>query len=86
MFIWHMKRHHKDVYKHHIEAKVEEKLAVEGKGDARQSIKPFLITCPNFEHWMIATYQPFRCCEEISFREMGFSLNKKCPFLCRERI
>ena len=35
MFIQHMKRHHKDVYKHYLKAKVEEKLAEEGKVDAR---------------------------------------------------
>jgi len=33
MLIRQMKRHHKDVYKHHLEAKAEEKPAVEGKGD-----------------------------------------------------
>jgi len=32
MLILHMKRHHKDVYKHHLEAKAEEKLSEEGKG------------------------------------------------------
>ena len=59
MLIWHIKRHHKDVYKHHIEAKGEEKE--DGKGDSQRSIKPFLNTCPSFEHslinWMISTYQ-----------------------------
>jgi len=35
MLIWHMKRHHKDIYKHHLESKAEEKLAKEGKGDAQ---------------------------------------------------
>jgi len=59
MLIRHMKRHHKDIYKHHLEAKVEEKLEEEGKGDAQQSIKPYLITCPSFEQslitWMIST-------------------------------
>ena len=74
VLIWLMKRHHKDMYKHHLEAKAEEKLAEEGRGDAQQSIKPFLITCPNFEqspiNWMNATYQPLHCCEEKSFRDM----------------
>ena len=74
MLIWHMKRHHNDIYKNHLEAKAEEKLAEEGKGDAKQSIKPFLITFPSFEQsvitWMISTYQPLRFCEEKSFREM----------------
>jgi len=63
-----MKRHHKDGYIHHLETKVGAKLAREGKGDAQRSIKPFLITCPNFEQslntWMIATYLPLCCCEE----------------------
>ena len=48
MLIRHMKRHLKDIYKHHVEAKVEEKLAAEGKGDAKRSINPFLITFQNF--------------------------------------
>jgi len=78
LLIRHMKRHHKDMYKHHLEAKVEEKLAVEGKGDAQQSIMPFPITCPDFEqsliNWMIATYQPLYCCEEKRFRDMLFEL------------
>jgi len=66
ILIWHMKRHHKDIYKHHLEAKVVEILAEVGKGNARRSIKPFL-TCPNFEqsliNWMIATHQPLHFCE-----------------------
>jgi len=88
MLIWHIKRHHKDIYKHHLKSKAEEKLSEEGKGDAQGSIKPFLITCPSFEQslitWMISTYQPLHCCEEKSFREMCFSLNEKCPILSRE--
>jgi len=88
MLIQHMKRHQKEVFKHHLEAKAEEKLAEEVKGDAQRFIKPFLITCPSFEQslmtWMIPTYQPLHCCEEKSFREMCFSLNKKCPILSRE--
>jgi len=41
MLIWHMKRNHKDVYTHDLEAKAEEILAVEGKGDAQRSINHF---------------------------------------------
>jgi len=78
------------MYKHHLETKVEAKLAVESKGDSQRSIKPFIITCPNFKQslitWLITTYQPPHCCEEKNFREMCFSLNKKCPILSRERI
>ena len=48
MLIRHMKRHHMDVYQHHLEAKAKAKLAEEGKADAQWSIKPFLITCPSF--------------------------------------
>jgi len=74
MLIWHMKRHHRDLYKHHLESKAQEKLAVEGKRDYQRSIKPFLITFPNFEqslvNCMIATYQPIHCYEEKSFRGM----------------
>ena len=76
MLIWHMKRHHKDVYKHHLEAKAEEKLAEEGKGDAQRYIKPFLITFPSFEqsliNWMISTYQTLHCCEEKSSGRCAF--------------
>jgi len=79
MLIYHMKRH-KDVHKHHLEAKVEEKLAVEGKGDSQRTIKPFLITCPNFEqsliNWMIATHQPLCCCEDKFQRHVLFSKQK----------
>jgi len=76
MLIWIIKRHHKDLYKHHLEAKAEETLAVQGIGDVQQSIKPFLFNCPSFEQslitWMISTYQPLCCCEEKSFREIAF--------------
>jgi len=72
----------KVVYKHHLEAKAVEKLAVQGKGDAQRSIKLFLITCPRFEqsriNWMISTYQPLCCYEEKSFSEVCFSLSKNC--------
>ena len=78
MLIRPMKRHHKDVYKHDLEAKAEEKLAEEGKGDAQRSIWPLLITCPSFEQslitWMISTYQPLCCCEKRK-------VSGRCAFL-----
>jgi len=58
IIIWHMNRHHKDTYKNHLEAKVDEKLAVEGKGEAQQFIKPFHITCPNIKQSLYDCYIP----------------------------
>jgi hypothetical protein len=46
--------------------------------------------CPKFEHclvnWMVATYQPVRCIEEPTFREMCLSLNKESPILSHDKL
>jgi hypothetical protein len=92
MLIHHVQRHHKQVYQQHLSSKAEEKIVSQSRQSigTKGTVKPFLINCPKFENclikWMIATYQPLRCCEEQSFREMCLSLNKKCPVLSREEL
>jgi hypothetical protein len=89
MLVWHVRRHHKQVYKTHMEAKA--KLASENKASGCQkSMQPFLIHCPKFEtcliNWMVATYQPLHCCEDQTFRDMCLSLNKRAPILSRDKL
>jgi hypothetical protein len=40
MLVWHLRRHHKQVYQTHQEAEADARL---------QAMKPFLINCPKFE-------------------------------------
>jgi hypothetical protein len=84
MLVRHLKRHHKQVYTNYLDVQADSKVGMQ------QSLKPYLLDCPKFEkcliNWMIATYQPLRCCEDPSFREMCLSLSKKAPILSRERL
>jgi hypothetical protein len=78
MLVWHVRRHHKQVYNNHLEA------------EAQQSMQLFLMYCPKFEtcliNWMVATYQPLCCCEDQTFRDICLSLNKKAPILSRDKL
>jgi hypothetical protein len=91
MLVRHVRRHHKQVYKNHLEAEAQAKLASENKASGcQQSMQPFLMHCPKFEtcliNWMVATYQPLHCCEDQTFRDMCLSLNKKAPILSRDKL
>ena len=91
MLVRHVRRHHKQVFTNHLEAEADAKLASENKASGCQrSLKPFLINCPKFENclitWMVATYQPLRCCEDQSFRDMCHSLNKKAQIFSRDKL
>ena len=60
------------------------------ESSAQSSLKPFLVTCPEFEscllNWMIKTYQPLQVSECNEFRDLCKSLNKRCPVIGRERL
>jgi len=91
MLIQHVRRHHKQVFKNHLEAEAEAKLASENKASGcQQLMQPFLIHCPKFVtcliNWIVATYQPLHCCEDQTFRDMCLSLNKKAPILSRDKL
>jgi hypothetical protein len=49
MLAWYVRRHHKQVYKNHLEAEAEAKLASENKASGcQQSIQTFCIHFPTF--------------------------------------
>jgi len=90
MLIRHVKNHHKGVYSQHLKSVADAVPRVEVDSKRQGCLESSLIPCPKFEtclvNWMIATYQPLRCCEDPTFREMCLSLNKKSPILSREKL
>ena len=50
----------------------------------------FVQPCPTFEQCIVklavSTYQPLRCCEEETFRDLCQSLKKKSPILSRDKL
>ena len=93
MLTRHMKSHHRGVYQHHLQSMADNAPSTpQSQPDCstQVSISAFLMSCPKFEHclvnWMVATYQPVRCIEEPTFREMCLSLNKKSPILSRDKL
>jgi hypothetical protein len=84
----HINRFHKPVYTQHLVAEADKKLAI--PENAKVTMDSFIVNCPKFEQalmtWMIATYQPLRCCEAVNFRAMCHSLNRKCPIIGKDKL
>ncbi len=84
----HINRFHKPVYTQHLVAEADKKLAI--PEDSKVTMDSYIVNCPKFEQalitWMIATYQPLRCCEDVNFRAMCHSLNRKCPIIGKDKL
>jgi hypothetical protein len=85
----HVKRKHSNLFKQALRtgAKKVPKIDV---SQSQLSMEGFIAPCPTFEQcllkWAVATYQPLRCCEERTFRDLCLSLNKRCPILSRDKL
>jgi hypothetical protein len=88
----HVKRYHKSIWQDHLHEKAEAEVTIStGTGSTSTlSIESFVKYCPTFKkclvQWMIATYQPFCCVDDLHFRAMCQSLNPKAPILSREKL
>jgi len=87
MLSWHINQFHKPIYTQHLVAEADKKLAIPENSKVTMDS---IINCPKFEQalitWMIATYQPLRCCEDVNFRAMCHSLNRKCPIIGKDKL
>jgi len=74
----HINRFHKPVYTQHLVAEADKKLAI--PENAKVTMDSYIINFPKFEQalitWMIATYQPLWCCEDVNFRAHTVILSK----------
>jgi len=83
----HVKRKHSELFKQALRtgAKKVPKIEV-----SQVSMDGFVVSCPTFEkcllNWAVETYQPLRCCEERTFRDLCLALNKRCPILSRDKL
>ncbi len=83
----HIKRKHSEFFKQALRrgAKKVTKIDV-----SQVSMEGFVVLYPTFEQsllsWAVETYQPLRCCEEQSFRDLCLSLSKKCPIVSRDKL
>ena len=85
----HVKRKHSELFKQALRtgAKKVPKIDV---SQSQLSMEGFVAPCPTFEQcllsWAVETYQPLRCCEERTFRDLCLALNKRCPILSRDKL
>jgi len=97
MLARHIARRHPDVYNGRLRDKaskiVEESSSCKPTGTSSTTtttLSSWLVNCPTFEKslvdFMVATYQPYRLCEDPAFRQMCMSLNKKAPLLSRDKL
>ena len=83
----HVKRKHSELFKQALRtgAKKVPKIEV-----SQVSMEGFVVLCPTIEqcllNWAVETYQPLRCCEERTFRDLCLALNKRCPILSRDKL
>jgi hypothetical protein len=68
----------------------EKKLPAMEDSSSQITMDGFVQPCPTLQQcivdWAVSTYQPLRCCEEETFRDLCQSLNKKSPILSQDEL